>query len=113
MKAGQNQVILQKLCELCPKGQAAQKKMFGCPVIFVGGQMFAGIYRKSLFIRVGEAKKEEMISEGKAKPFIPKGREMKQYITLHLSLDVSDSTFTKLVNASLEQPVFRVGARHT
>ncbi|MCK7500271.1 MAG: TfoX/Sxy family protein [Comamonadaceae bacterium] len=31
-----------------------KKKMFGCPAFFAQGNMFAGVYRSSIFLRLGE-----------------------------------------------------------
>lgn len=101
MKSTASEHALEKLLRLCPRGQTTRKMMFGCPVLFVRGQMFAGIYKRSFFLRVGEDKKRQMISARKAKPFRAKGREMKQYITLQLPLDIKGAALNRLVRDAL------------
>ncbi len=93
--------ILEDLVKLCPRGHVEQKTMFGCPVIFVRRQMFAGVYRRALFLRIGEMKKRHAILSGKAKPFRANGREMKQYVSFKLPIKL-DASIVRLVKDGLK-----------
>ncbi len=70
---------------------AQRKKMFGCPVCFVNGNMFAGAYADSLFFRLSESDRKEIFSEfDGVTPFEPSpGRRMKEYVVLPDSLLVN------------------------
>jgi TfoX/Sxy family transcriptional regulator of competence genes len=94
-------VELNKIINLCPKGRVRQTKMFGCLVVFVDGKMFAGIYRRSLFICVGIKRKGELIDSGFAMPFVARGRQMREYITFALPLEISSRTLTKEIKIAL------------
>jgi TfoX/Sxy family transcriptional regulator of competence genes len=57
-----------------------QRKMFGYPAVFVNGNMFAGLVRDRMVIRLGERDRERFLALPGAKPFIAmKGRVMKQW----------------------------------
>jgi len=55
--------------------------MFGCPCAFVGGQMFAGVFRDQLFVRLGSEARDALLAEPGARPFEPTpGRVMREYV---------------------------------
>lgn len=59
------------------------RKMFGCPVSFENGQMFAGVFGDGLFVRLGEAERRELLALPGAAPFAPmKGRPSREYVVL-------------------------------
>ena len=41
--------------------QCMKKPMFGCPSYFMNGNMFAGVYGTSLFIRLPEGLRKELL----------------------------------------------------
>jgi TfoX/Sxy family transcriptional regulator of competence genes len=47
-----------------------QRKMFGYPAVFVGGNMAAGLHEHGLVLRLADADREELLSVG-GKPFAP------------------------------------------
>jgi TfoX/Sxy family transcriptional regulator of competence genes len=47
-----------------------QRKMFGYPAIFTGGNMAAGLHEHGLVLRLADADREELLSVG-GKPFAP------------------------------------------
>jgi TfoX/Sxy family transcriptional regulator of competence genes len=47
-----------------------QRKMFGYPAVFVGGNMAAGLHQNGLVLRLPDADREELLSGG-GKPFEP------------------------------------------
>jgi TfoX/Sxy family transcriptional regulator of competence genes len=65
-----------------------KKKMFGCPAFFAQGNMFAGVYRSSIFLRLGEEDRNRLLGTSKEiQPFEPlPGRVMRQYLAIPDSL---------------------------
>lgn len=61
---------------------AERKQMFGCPVYFINGNMFAGVQADSLFLRLSQ--EDEMAAyaaSDEISPFEPvQGRVMKGYV---------------------------------
>lgn len=54
--------------------------MFGYPAVFVGGNMFAGLVRESMILRLGEKGVERFLELPGARPFIAmRGRRMKAW----------------------------------
>ena len=64
-----------------------QRKMFGYPAAFVNGHMFAGVFQASLFVRLEEKDRMELIQKEDATPFAPMpGRVMREYVVLAPSI---------------------------
>jgi len=60
-----------------------RRKMFGCPCAFVHGQMFLGLFQESLFLRLSEGDRAELLSHDEAAVFEPMpGRPMREYVTV-------------------------------
>src|ERR1051325_207437 len=56
-----------------------QRKMFGYPAIFAGGNMAAGLHEHGLVLRLADPDREELLSVG-GKPFAPMpGRVMRGF----------------------------------
>jgi len=51
-------------------GRVQQRKMFGYPAVFAGGNMAAGLHQNGLVLRLADADREELLSVG-GKPFEP------------------------------------------
>jgi TfoX/Sxy family transcriptional regulator of competence genes len=51
-------------------GRVRQRKMFGYPAVFAGGNMAAGLHQNGLVLRLPDADREELLSVG-GKPFEP------------------------------------------
>ena len=63
------------------------RTMFGCPAAFIRGNMFAGVFGDSVFVRLDPATRERALGEGTAVPFAPMpGRVMKEYVALEASV---------------------------
>ena len=63
-----------------PLRGAERRKMFGYPAVFVGGNMFAGLVRDSMILRLGEKGVERFLELPGARPFIAMGgRRMKAW----------------------------------
>ena len=61
-----------------------RRLMFGYPAFFVNNNMFAGLHRDSMIIRLSESDRERIVSDfDEATIFEPMpGRKMKEYIEL-------------------------------
>jgi TfoX/Sxy family transcriptional regulator of competence genes len=70
---------------------SVKRKMFGCPAYFTNENMFAGVFAESIFIRLSEKERGELLAAfDEAAPFEPMpGHIMKEYIALPESV-VSD-----------------------
>ena len=57
--------------------------MFGYPAVFVNGNMFAGLVRDKMILRLGMADVEKFLELPGATPFIAMGgRRMKQWVVV-------------------------------
>lgn len=57
-----------------------RRKMFGYPAVFVNGNMFAGLVRDKLVLRLGSEDRQRFMQLAGASPFVAMGgREMKQW----------------------------------
>jgi TfoX/Sxy family transcriptional regulator of competence genes len=58
-----------------------RRKMFGYPCSFVDGRLVAGLHRDSLFVRLPEADREELLARPNAMVFAPmESRPMREYV---------------------------------
>ena len=75
--------------------EVQQRKMFGYPAAFVNGHMFAGVFQASLFVRLAEKDRTELIEKEGATPFAPMpGRVMREYVVLPPSIVESEAKLT-------------------
>ena len=58
------------------------KKMFGGVCYLLGGNMFSGVYKDFLILRLGEEKAKEVLKSSFAKPFDITGRPMKGWVMM-------------------------------
>ena len=65
--------LIQLLHDVIPEGQAAVefKPMFGGPCYWTGGNMFAAVHQESLFVRLGEKDRAELLAQPGAHLFEP------------------------------------------
>ncbi len=57
------------------------KPMFGGPCYWTGGNMFAAVHQESIFVRLGEADRAELLAQPGARLFEPmEGRPMREYV---------------------------------
>ena len=60
-----------------------RRQMFGYPCGFLNGQLFCGLFASSMFVRLGEAERQELLSRQGAGVFDPMGgRPMREYVVL-------------------------------
>jgi TfoX/Sxy family transcriptional regulator of competence genes len=75
--------LVQLLHDVIPEGQAPIefKPMFGGPCYWTGGNMFAAVHQESLFVRLGEKDRAELLALPGAHLFEPmEGRPMREYV---------------------------------
>jgi TfoX/Sxy family transcriptional regulator of competence genes len=67
--------------------QATPRKMFGYPAAFVNGNMFAGLFQKTMVLRLAPEDRAACLTIDGAKPFEPMpGRVMKEYVVVPESM---------------------------
>ena len=63
--------------------KVVRKKMFGCSVGFINGNMFMGLHSDGIILRLGEGERENFIKQYNAKIFEPMPRrKMREYIVV-------------------------------
>jgi TfoX/Sxy family transcriptional regulator of competence genes len=92
----------QLLQEALKDFKVTPKKMFGCPVYFVNGNMFAGVHQDSLMVRLSDQDREELLAQcDEAAIFEPMpGRKMREYVVLPESLSADRHTFINWLQRS-------------
>ena len=69
--------------ELVPDDERVSvRPMFGSVAAFVGGNMFMGLVKDELFVRLDAPEREELSREGGRALEVMPGRPMKEYVTL-------------------------------
>jgi hypothetical protein len=96
---------LKALMEKAMEGIDAEKRtMFGFPCWFVNGNMFAGLFEDSVFVRLSPAQKEAARVAGNPfPPFSPMpGRPMKDYSVIPRDVHAAPSRFAPLLEEALD-----------
>lgn len=77
---------LEKLIDDAATGIGAEKrKMFGGLCYLTGGNMFGGVYKNFLIVRLGESEAQRALSGKGARPFDITGRPMKGWVMVDKS----------------------------
>ncbi len=75
--------LLASFDAVVPGPPAVRRKMFGYPAAFVNGNMFMGLFRDQMILRLPEAERKELLSIEEARPFEPMpGRPMREYVAV-------------------------------
>ncbi len=91
---------LKAMMETAMSGIDAEKRtMFGFPCWFVNGNMFAGLFEDSVFVRLSPAQTEKARAAGRPFPlFAPMpGRPMKDYAVIPKDVHEVPSRFGRLL----------------
>lgn len=60
-----------------------RRQMFGYPCGFLNGQLFCGLFASSMFVRLGEGDRAELLATEGARVFDPMGgRPMREYVVV-------------------------------
>jgi TfoX/Sxy family transcriptional regulator of competence genes len=77
----ENELFFEEILKEHP--DAEKRRMFGYPCAFTHGNMFFGLFQESVFLRLSETDRVEIIQRGEAALFEPMpGRPMKEYVAL-------------------------------
>lgn len=76
--------------------------MFGYPAIFVNGNMFAGLVRNAMVLRLGEDHRKQFLQLPGAKPFIAMGRRMTEWVVVPPAMRKSESDLKRWLGTALE-----------
>jgi len=89
---------------ILPGGSKVErKKMFGCPVGFINGNMFMGLHNDRIILRLGENEREGFIREYNAEIFEPMpGRKMREYVVIPENLLTNISSLKTWCEKSYE-----------
>ncbi|HXU46941.1 MAG TPA: TfoX/Sxy family protein [Thermoanaerobaculia bacterium] len=81
-----------------------RRKMFGYPCAFACDNMFIGLHRDNLVMRLGEADRERFLAEEKSEIFSPfPGRLMREYVVVpHALIRKRTATLEEWIGRSLE-----------
>lgn len=80
-----------------------RKKMFGCPVGFINGNMLMGLHNDRIVLRLAEKEREDFIREYNAEIFEPMpGRKMREYIVVPENLLTNISSLKTWCEKSYE-----------
>ena len=81
------QWLVQLFDALQPEIGGTRKVMFGYPTAFENSQLFTGLFADTMFVRLGERERKELLAQKGAQQFAPmKGRPMKEYVVLPPSM---------------------------
>ena len=89
---------------ILPGGSRVErKKMFGCPVGFINGNMFMGLHNDRIILRLSEGEREDFIRQYNAQIFEPMpGRKMRDYIVVPEKLFMNVTTLKAWCEKSYE-----------
>ncbi|MCL2339495.1 MAG: TfoX/Sxy family protein [Actinomycetia bacterium] len=89
--------------ELVEPYHAEKRKMFGFQVFFVNNNMFSGVFEDGIMMRLSpEDKLAALDSNNQITPFVPMGREMREYIFIPGNL-LNEPSFIHEVKGWLEK----------
>lgn len=72
---------------------AEARKMFGCPVFFINGNMCIGAHEENYILRLPAAEQEELLAHPAVTHFMPMGRPMREYLLLPPAFHRDDALF--------------------
>ena len=83
---------------------SVKRIMFGNPAFFTDGKMFTGVFGETVFLRLGEVRSKEFLTEyPNSTRFEPvKGRFMKEYMAVPQQLITNDLEFKHWLKESYD-----------
>ena len=82
--------------------QTSAKKMFGGVCHLINGNMFCGVYKEFLILRLGEARAHEALQKPFVRPFDITGRPMRGWVMVAQEGFASDETLQAWLGQALE-----------
>jgi TfoX/Sxy family transcriptional regulator of competence genes len=99
-----------------PLAGTTRRKMFGHPAILVHGNMFAGLVRDRMILRLGDGDRRRFLEREGATPFVAMGRPMKQWAVVPSAIVESPARLRPWLRRALahgrslpQKPARRVG----
>jgi TfoX/Sxy family transcriptional regulator of competence genes len=91
--------LVARFGEIAPRfGNAEQRKMFGYPALFVGGNLATGLFADTWMVRLAPADLDALMAVPGAAPFSPMpGRTMTGYATLPADVVADDAALESWV----------------
>jgi TfoX/Sxy family transcriptional regulator of competence genes len=74
-----DEILAARIRTLSRKKGIEERKMFGCIVFMLHGNMLVGVWKESLIVRLGDKQGEEALLELHVRPFNITGRAMKRW----------------------------------
>jgi len=97
---------------------AEKRKMFGCPVYFIGNNMWVGAHERNFILRLPPADQEEILQHPAVTHFTPMGRSMREYVLITPEAYLDENWFRMWLQRSaaylhlLPPPAHKRGKRH-
>ncbi|MBM3599502.1 MAG: TfoX/Sxy family protein [Alphaproteobacteria bacterium] len=89
-----------------------RRKMFGYPAAFVGGRLFASLYRDGIVLKLPAADRESLSREHGAKAFEPvPGRSMGEFLVLPKALVDDPAVLRKWLVRALDHVASLAGVK--
>ena len=111
------ETLMEKFTAIVPHDPAVeQRKMFGYPAAFVGGNLFMSLFQDSLVLRLSETDRATLLSMAGASAFEPMpGRPMREYVTVPPAMLEQQATLAGWIRRSLNyaKSLPAKGARRT
>jgi TfoX/Sxy family transcriptional regulator of competence genes len=80
-----------------------RRQMFGFPAVFVGGNMFAGLFEEHMVVRLSERDRETLRAIPGACVFEPmKGRPMKEYTVVPTAMHAKAAELRSWLSGALD-----------
>jgi TfoX/Sxy family transcriptional regulator of competence genes len=89
---------------LVPDDPGAElRRMFGCPCLFLEGNMFAGIHQEDLMVRLSADDRAALLAVPGARQFEPMpGRPMREYVCVPQAMLTEQAALEEWVARALE-----------
>ncbi len=81
---------------------ASPRKMFGCQVFFIGGNMCLGAFEDGYILRLSEADQDELLENPSVTHFAPMDRPMREYLLVTPEFHSDDTLFRSWISRSVE-----------
>jgi TfoX/Sxy family transcriptional regulator of competence genes len=81
---------------------ATPRKMFGCQVFFIAGNMCIGAFEDGYILRLSEADQDELLENPMVTHFAPMDRPMREYLLVTPEFHSDDALFQSWISRSVE-----------
>lgn len=81
----------------------SQRKMFGYPCAWIGGNMATGLFASEWWVRLSEPDREQLLARPGAHPFqVMPGRDMGRYVVMPPDVVADDAALDGWLDKALE-----------